>query len=239
MSRQVVLDTETTGLSAADGDRLVEIGCVELLNRRPSGRTLHLYLNPGRASHPDALKVHGLSEDFLADKPRFEAVVDELLGFLDGAELIIHNASFDLGFLDAELARLGRPPLRQHVVGVIDSLRLARETWPGKAASLDALCKRLEVDHSRRTLHGALLDAELLAEVFLRMTRGQDALVIDKPEATRPGGEGLGMVDEAALAGLRLRAVEPSPDEAEAHAAFCAELAKSCPEGARWSHVLA
>lgn len=239
MSRQVILDTETTGLSAAEGDRVIEIGCVEMLNRRFTGRTLHLYLNPERSSHPDALKVHGLTDAFLADKPKFAAIADELLGFLAGAELIIHNASFDLGFLDAELARLGRPALRQQVDGVIDSLKLARETWPGKAASLDALCKRLEVDNSRRTRHGALLDAELLAEVFLRMTRGQDALVIDAPDEAAPAAPGLAGLEELAIASLSLRAVEPSAEELQAHAGLCADLAKACPAGAKWSNFLA
>lgn len=177
--RQVFLDTETTGLYAAQGDRIIEIGCIEMVDRRHTGRQLHHYLNPQRASHPDAVRVHGITDDFLADKPHFAAVAGELVTFLAGAEVLIHNASFDLAFLDAELERLGLPPTAQHVGAVTDTLHLAREMFPGKSNSLDALCKRLEVDNSHRELHGALLDANLLAEVYGRMTRGQESLVID------------------------------------------------------------
>ena len=168
--RQVFLDTETTGLSAASGDRIVEIGCIEYINRRDSGRRLHHYINPERSSHPDAVRVHGITDQFLANKPRFAAVAAEIADFLTGAEVIIHNAAFDCSFLDAEFARLGQPKLSQHAARITDSLLLAREQFPGKANSLDALCKRLEVDNSGRELHGALLDAGLLAEVYLRMT---------------------------------------------------------------------
>lgn len=177
--RQIFLDTETTGLSPEAGDRIVEIGCIEMVDRRLTGRHLHLYLNPERSSHPDALKVHGLTDDFLADKPLFAAVAERLAEFVQEAEVIIHNASFDVGFLDAELRRAGRPRFAQQVARVTDSLVMARETYPGKANSLDALCKRLEVDNRHRSFHGALLDAGLLAEVYLRMTRGQKSLVID------------------------------------------------------------
>ena len=180
MTRQVILDTETTGLYADGGDRIVELGCIEMVNRRLSGRTLHHYLNPQRPSHPEALKVHGLTEEFLADKPVFATVADEFLQFIEGAELLIHNASFDTAFLDAELARLGKPRVGKHASAVRDTLAMAREMFPGKANSLDALCKRFEVDNSNRALHGALLDASLLAEVYLRMTRGQDSLMPPK-----------------------------------------------------------
>lgn len=179
MSRQVVLDTETTGLSPENGDRIIEVGCVELLNRKLTGHNLHLYINPERDSDEGALKVHGISNEFLRDKPKFAAIADQLLDYLRGAELIIHNAPFDIGFLNKELARLSLGRLRDHVAGVIDSLALAKEMFPGKRNSLDALCGRLEVDNSGRTLHGALLDAELLADVYINMTRGQDALGID------------------------------------------------------------
>ena len=182
--RQVVLDTETTGLSAQDGDRILEIGCVELVQRRPTGHHLHLYINPERDSHPDALKVHGITSEFLSDKPKFADVAETLLAYLAGAEIIIHNAPFDVGFLDRELERLGRGPLSTHVQGVIDSLMLAKEQYPGKRNSLDALCDRLEVDNSGRTLHGALLDAELLAEVYIRLTRGQEALYGEQESAS-------------------------------------------------------
>ncbi|MFZ4480059.1 MAG: DNA polymerase III subunit epsilon [Rhodoferax sp.] len=177
--RQIFLDTETTGLSADGGDRIVEIGCVELLNRKLTGNNKHFYLNPGRDSHEEALKVHGLSSEFLRDKPAFEAVADDLLDYLRGSEVIIHNAAFDVGFLNKELALLGRPLFNEFVLGITDTLALAKEMFPGKRNSLDALCSRLGVDNSGRTLHGALLDAELLADVYINMTRGQETLQID------------------------------------------------------------
>ena len=180
--RQIFLDTETTGLSPENGDRVIEIGCIEMEHRRLTGRTLHVYLNPERRSHPDAIKVHGLTDEFLADKPLFATVADELLEFVSGAEIVIHNAAFDVGFLNEELRRVGRPRFPGFVTAITDSLMMAREMFPGKANSLDALCKRLEVDNSNRALHGALLDAGLLAEVYIRMTRGQDSLVIDAGE---------------------------------------------------------
>jgi DNA polymerase-3 subunit epsilon len=177
--RQIVLDTETTGLSVESGDRVIEIGCVELINRKLTGNNKHFYLNPGRDSHEEALKVHGISNEFLKDQPKFEAVADDLLEYLRGAEVIIHNAAFDVGFLNQELALLGRPLLKEFVASVTDSLAMAKELFPGKRNSLDALCARLGVDNSGRTLHGALLDAELLADVYINLTRGQDALLID------------------------------------------------------------
>lgn len=175
--RQVVLDTETTGLYADRGDRIVEIGCIELLERRPSGRTFHCYLNPDREFSPGAQEVTGLTLEFLADKPRFHEIAGEFLAFVDGAELVIHNAAFDIGFLDAELARLG-PQFgnMQARCAVEDSLLLARERYPGQRNSLDALCRRLGVDNAHRQLHGALLDAQLLTEVYLAMTSGQSEL---------------------------------------------------------------
>ncbi|MDD5334808.1 MAG: DNA polymerase III subunit epsilon [Rhodoferax sp.] len=177
--RQIFLDTETTGLYADNGDRIVEIGCVELLNRKLTGNNKHFYLNPGRDSHEEALKVHGLSSEFLSDKPAFEVVADDLLEYLRGAEIIIHNAPFDVGFLNRELALLGRPLFQEFVLSVTDTLVMAKEMFPGKRNSLDALCARLGVDNSGRTLHGALLDAELLAEVYINLTRGQETLQID------------------------------------------------------------
>ena len=179
--RQIFLDTETTGLSPESGDRILEIGCVEMLNRRLSGRNLHFYLNPERRSSEDAARIHGLSDEFLADKPLFASIAGELLDYLAGAEIIIHNASFDLGFLNEELRRIGRPKLQTIAARITDSLLMAREAFPGKSNSLDSLCKRLEVDNTARSLHGALLDAGLLAEVYIRMTRGQESLVIDDP----------------------------------------------------------
>ena len=182
--RQVVLDTETTGLSWEKGNRVVEIGCIELVERRPTGRTFHRYLNPDREFEPGAQEVTGLTREFLADKPRFAEVVDEFLAFVDGAELVIHNAAFDVGFLDAELARCGAHFGRLHErCGVEDSLRMARERFPGQRNSLDALCRRLGVDNSHRQLHGALLDAQLLAEVYLALTSGQGEIGFGSVEA--------------------------------------------------------
>ena len=176
--RQIFLDTETTGLSPDNGDRIIEIGCVELLHRKLTGNNLHLYINPERDSHEDALRVHGITTEFLKDKPKFAEVVDQFLDYIEGAEVIIHNAPFDIGFLNKELERVGKKPLKAYVSGVIDTLAMAKEMFPGKRNSLDALCERLEIDNTHRNLHGALLDAELLAEVYLVMTRGQDGFAM-------------------------------------------------------------
>ena len=185
MGRQIVLDTETTGLSAEGGDRIIEIGCVELINRKFTGNNLHFYLNPDRDSHEDALKVHGISNDFLADKPRFADIADQFLRFVQSAELIIHNAPFDLGFLNHELRRCGRGHIAlEQICTVADTLLMARQRHPGQRNSLDALCKRYNIDNSQRTLHGALLDAEILADVYLAMTRQQDSLFVPEAAAT-------------------------------------------------------
>jgi DNA polymerase-3 subunit epsilon len=221
--RQIFLDTETTGLSPESGDRIIEIGCVEMVGRRLSGRNLHFYVNPERRSHEDAVKIHGLTDEFLADKPLFASVADELIEYLAGAEIIIHNAGFDVGFLNEELRRLGRPKFATLVDKITDSLSMAREMFPGKANSLDALCKRLEVDNSNRSLHGALLDAGLLAEVYIRMTRGQNSLVIDAGE-TSAAQMALEAVDFSALA---LPVIEASEAEASAHAAMLLDLDKA------------
>jgi DNA polymerase-3 subunit epsilon len=212
--RQIVLDTETTGLSPETGDRIVEIGCLEIDDRRITQRHLHRYVNPERPNNPEAVKVHGLTDEFLADKPRFASLVDELLALVQGAEIIIHNAPFDVGFLDAELARLGRGKFTDHVARVTDSLAMARNIYPGKANSLDALCRRLEVDNSGRTLHGALLDAQLLAEVYLRMTRGQGELVIDPHGPNGDGSDGNPRFDFSSIQVVR---IPPTPEELEAH----------------------
>ncbi len=236
--RQIFLDTETTGLDPAQGDRIIEIGCIELANRRLSGRRLHHYVNPQRSSHPDALRVHGITDEFLADKPLFAHIADELLAFVAGAEVIIHNADFDLRFLDAELERLGRGRFADHAASVTDSLALARELYPGKSNSLDALCRRLEVDNSQRELHGALLDAELLAEVFLRMTRGQESLVIDADGGAESasGGPALAAVD---LASLVLPVIEPTAEERAAHEAVLAELDRDSKGRTVWRRLAA
>ncbi|RZI85125.1 MAG: DNA polymerase III subunit epsilon [Rubrivivax sp.] len=226
MSRQIFLDTETTGLSPESGDRIIEIGCVEMVNRRLTGRHLHFYLNPERPNHEDAVRIHGLTDEFLADKPLFASVVDEFLAYVQGSELIIHNASFDIGFLNAELRRVGKGVMADHIEGVLDTLVMAREMFPGKSNSLDALCKRLEVDNTHRTLHGALMDAELLATVYINMTRGQDALLIDAGSEEEGSQAAL---DAAAvdLSQFQLLVIEPSVAEAEAFEKALADLDKA------------
>jgi DNA polymerase-3 subunit epsilon len=210
--RQVVLDTETTGLEAREGHRIIEIGAVELVGRRLTEKRLHLYVNPQREIDAGALAVHGLGADFLADKPLFSEVAGDLLDYVRDAEVIIHNAPFDLSFLDTELARVGQPPFAEHCARVVDTLRLAREMHPGKRNSLDALCERYGVSNRHRTLHGALLDAGLLAEVYLAMTRGQDSLVIELDSR---------MAADAPEVDLsRLLLVEPTAEEAAAHEAM-------------------
>jgi DNA polymerase-3 subunit epsilon len=223
MSRQIVLDTETTGLSAEGGDRIIEIGCVELVNRKLTGNNLHFYVNPERDSHEDALKVHGISNEFLRDKPKFAEVADEILRYLEGAEVIIHNAAFDVGFLDKELERLGRGAFTSVVGEVTDTLAMAKQLYPGKRNSLDALCDRLGVDNSGRTLHGALLDAELLADVYINLTRGQEALLID-----------LGHVGEQGATGVRidlrvfdLPVLQANASELTAHQDVLAQIDKA------------
>ena len=211
--RQIILDTETTGLSAENGDRIIEIGCVELLHRKLTGNNKHFYLNPERDSHEDALKVHGISNEFLRDKPKFAQVADELLEYLQDAEIIIHNAPFDVGFLNNELELIGRGSIKNIVSNVIDSLQMAKELFPGKRNSLDALCDRLEVDNSGRTLHGALLDAELLADVYINMTRGQDALLIDVADDASQGSS----VERLDLSQFDLPVLSASEQERSAH----------------------
>ncbi|MFM6992013.1 MAG: DNA polymerase III subunit epsilon [Rhodoferax sp.] len=228
--RQIFLDTETTGLYPEQGDRVIEIGCVELVNRKLTGNTLHLYLNPDRDSHEDALRIHGITTEFLRDKPRFAEVADEFLQFVSDAELIIHNAPFDLGFLNKELSLLGRPPLKDHVSGVLDTLVMAKEMFPGKRNSLDALCARLEVDNSGRSLHGALLDAELLADVYINMTRGQDALLMDVAD-TQESGVVAQRVD---LHSLVLQVIAANDSELAAHTTVLTELDKSSGGKTKW-----
>jgi DNA polymerase-3 subunit epsilon len=228
--RQIFLDTETTGLFPEQGDRVIEIGCVELVNRKLTGNTLHLYLNPDRDSHEDALRIHGITTEFLQDKPRFAEVADDFLQFVSDAELIIHNAPFDLGFLNKELSMLGRPPLKDFVSGVIDTLVLAKEMFPGKRNSLDALCARLEVDNSGRSLHGALLDAELLADVYINMTRGQDALLMDAADPQEPGA----VLERVDLHSLVLQVIAANESELAAHTTVLTELDKSSGGKTKW-----
>lgn len=232
--RQIVLDTETTGLEPALGHRIIEIAAVELINRRLTGNHFHRYLNPEREIDEGAQQVHGLNLEFLSDKPRFADIVDEFLDFIRGAELIIHNAPFDIGFLDHELALLGREPLLSHCAGVVDTLKLAREMHPGQRNSLDALCKRYGVDNSGRTLHGALLDAELLADVYLALTRGQESLMIElEAPASRLQGIPLKGGDRPLIV---LRASE---EELAAHEALLAELDKESRGACVWRAVRA
>ena len=231
--RQIVLDTETTGLSAEAGDRIIELGCVELFARKLTGNNLHFYFNPGRDSHEDALRVHGISNEFLRDKPKFAELADEILAYLDGAEIIIHNAPFDVGFLNKELELLGKPPLKTFVSGVIDSLAMAKEMFPGKRNSLDALCDRLEVDNSGRTLHGALLDAELLADVYINMTRGQEALIMDTVEVKASSGQAL-RVD---LSGLQLPVLTANEQEMGAHEDVLAQMDKASGGKTVWRNI--
>jgi DNA polymerase-3 subunit epsilon len=233
--RQIVLDTETTGLSAESGDRIIEIGCVELLARKLTGNNKHFYLNPERDSHEDALKVHGISNEFLKDKPKFAQVADELLEYLAGAEIIIHNAAFDVGFLNKELELLGRPAFPTFVEKVTDTLVMAKEMYPGKRNSLDALCDRLGVDNSGRTLHGALLDAELLADVYINLTRGQDALLIDEADTSAMAG----IVTRVDLRQFTLPVLLANEQEAAAHEEVLKQLDKASGGKTLWRQVLA
>ncbi|MDH3318706.1 MAG: DNA polymerase III subunit epsilon [Betaproteobacteria bacterium] len=219
-ARQVVLDTETTGLSASLGDRVIEIGCIELLSRRVSDNHFHCYVNPERKSEEGALRVHGLTDEFLADKPKFAEIAKAFLEYTRGAELVIHNADFDVEFLDLELERAGLGRLKEHVAGIIDTLPLARELHPGRRNSLDALCERYAVDNAHRTLHGALLDARLLAEVYLAMTRGQDSLAMDLETAAEQAAV-TARIDASKLAVLRA-----SDDELRAHEAYLDGMGK-------------
>lgn len=236
MARQVVFDTETTGLSAENGDRILEIGCVELLHRKLTGRRLHLYINPERESEEGALRVHGLTTEFLSDKPKFAEVADQILDFMRDAEIIIHNAAFDVGFINKELERLNLPPLASHVAGIVDTLALAKEMFPGKRNSLDALCDRLGVDNSARTLHGALLDAELLADVYICLTRGQDALLIADDVGDTGGGPRAASID---LSGLHLPVLQANDQELAAHEALLAQLDKESKGKTVWRKLQA
>lgn len=232
-NRQVILDTETTGLEWRQGDRVIEIGCIELVNRRPSGRRFHRYLNPQRPIGAGAQAVHGLTDEFLADKPKFADIADELLEFVSGAEVIIHNAAFDEGFLSYELELIGRQPLASYCAAITDTLKMARELRPGKKNSLDALCVEFGIDNSNRQLHGALLDAELLAEVYLAMTRGQESLMIALDA---------GVAEAIAFThGERppIRVVTPTPEELAEHERVLAEIDKASGGKTLWRAMTA
>jgi DNA polymerase-3 subunit epsilon len=225
--RQVILDTETTGLEAKEGHRIIEIGCLEIVGRRMTGKTFHSYVNPDRAVDEGAKNVHGIGDDDLRDKPRFAEVVEPLLAFVRDAEVIIHNAAFDVEFLDAELARLSLPPFAEHCAKVTDSLKMARELHPGKRNSLDALCERYQISNSHRTLHGALLDAGLLADVYLAMTRGQDTLAMELAPADGP-------VDDGPLDGAQLRVLAASDEERQAHERLLDGIEKDARKPSVW-----
>ncbi len=231
--RQIVLDTETTGIDPNDGHRIIEIGCVEVVERQLTGRNYHVYINPEREVEAEAITVHGITNEFLTDKPKFAEIADEFFEFIKGAELVIHNAAFDVGFMDSEFARL--KPVRKTAdhCGIVDTLAIARAKHPGQKNNLDALCKRYGVDNSNRDLHGALLDAEILADVYLLMTGGQTALSLDS-----------GAGDDGSAGGLRrisserqpLAVVRASDEEAEAHDAFMAMMEKQA-GGTVWSKL--
>lgn len=230
-ARQIILDTETTGLDPKLGHRVIEVAGVEMVNRRLTGRHFHRYVNPGRDSDEGALQVHGLTTEFLSDKPGFKEIADEFLDYVSGAELIIHNAPFDVGFLNSELAMARKKPLRHFCPDIIDTLRMAKDLHPGKRNGLDALCDRYQIDNSARTLHGALLDAELLAEVYLAMTRGQESLIIESesaPAETRATGFSRG--------DLKLVVVRASAAEIAEHETQLADIDKAS-GGALWRNA--
>jgi len=238
--RQIILDTETTGLEVGDGHRVIEIGCIELKNRRVTGNNFHHYLNPERAIDAGALDVHGISAEFLADKPRFADIAASLLDYLHGAELVIHNAAFDVGFVDMELEKAGHGVRLGQICTIVDTVAMARRLHPGQKASLDALCKRYGVDNSNRELHGALLDARLLADVYLAMTGGQAALVLDREAGgTEAAGAALGQLRELIEGpAAPLRVIRAAEDELAAHRERLAGIAKKCGGKLLWQGEL-
>ncbi|MGH8750085.1 MAG: DNA polymerase III subunit epsilon [Burkholderiales bacterium] len=229
--RQIILDTETTGLEPSQGHRVIELAAVELLNRRLTGDRFHSYLNPERDSDAAALDIHGLTREFLQDKPKFKDIADQFIEYISGAELIIHNAPFDEAFLDRELGMLKLKPLREYCAGITDTLKMAKELHPGKKNGLDALCERYQVDNSRRTLHGALLDAELLADVYAAMTRGQESLIMDSEESTP-------VQAEIARAVKRdLPVIAARPEELSAHAQLLQEIDQASKGNCVWNKI--
>lgn len=236
MTRQIILDTETTGLEPAAGHRIIEIGCVELIDRKLSGQSFHVYINPEREIDEGAVEVHGLSADFLADKPRFADIADDFLGFVDGAELIIHNAPFDVGFINHELRLLEASlvPIGERCT-VIDTLSMARKKHPGQRNSLDALCKRYGIDNSQRTLHGALLDAEILAEVYLAMTGGQITLSLEHEDDALKAEDPAEVFRASGASRSALPVITPSSEEIAAHLARLQDINKASSGNCRWS----
>jgi DNA polymerase III subunit epsilon len=225
--RQIVLDVETTGLEASAGHRIIEIGCVELANRRPTGQKFHRYLNPEREIDAGALAVHGIEMSRLLQAPKFAEIAAELIAFIDGAELIIHNAPFDVGFLNAELARLQDPRTVAQMCKVLDTLALARSLHPGQRNGLDALCKRYNVDNSKRELHGALLDAGILVDVYLAMTGGQSALALDVGAASGQAARAQAAAPARRAGGITLAVPMPSEEELRQHESLLALVDKA------------
>lgn len=236
--RQIVLDTETTGLEPADGHRIIEIGCVELVNRRLTGNNYQQYIQPDRDSDPGALEVHGITTKFLSDKPRFNDIASDFLEFVKGAELIIHNAPFDTGFIDSEFKRLKLPEYSElaDACKITDTLKMARAMHPGQKNNLDALCKRYEIDNSQRTLHGALLDAEILADVYLAMTGGQTGLFEDRMGQSKSD---LNSTKVRRLASDRsvLKIIQATKEENKLHEAWLDELTKASGDQCLWKKM--
>lgn len=229
--RQIILDTETTGLEPEQGHRIVELAAVEYINRRPTGNNFHKYLNPERDSDERALEIHGLTTDFLRDKPSFAHISEEFIAYVGGAELIIHNASFDLAFLNAELARCNASSMADICPQVIDTLKLAKDLHPGKRNNLNALCERYEVDNSQRTLHGALLDAQLLGEVYLAMTRGQETLLMDIAPTAQTEAR------RAQSGKIKLQVVKANAEEVEAHQTYLDKMKKDSKGNCLWQQL--
>lgn len=241
--RQIVLDTETTGIDPREGHRLIEIGAVEMVNRRLTGRTYHQFINPEREIEAEAISVHGITNERVADEPRFAEIVDDFWAFIEGAELVIHNAPFDVGFIDHETRALNKQrqadplgPVAEHC-GIFDTLTMARKMHPGQRNTLDALCKRYDIDNGHRVLHGALLDAEILADVYLAMTGGQTALTLgtesadDVPDSSAANAQGGLAIRRLSLTPGQLRVIAPSAEEDAAHRAKCAA------HGLRWENA--
>lgn len=243
-NRQVVLDTETTGMNQFgahyEGHGIIEIGAVELINRRYTGRNYHVYINPKRPVDPEAIKVHGITDEMLTDKPVFAQIADEFIGFIKDAELIIHNAPFDVGFMDYEFEKTGSAVRTKDICIVTDSLQLARQMYPGKRNSLDALCDRLGIDNSKRTLHGALLDAEILADVYLSMTGGQTSLFGDEDDSNIPAHINESSKAKSAVSFVQdLKVIRPTDQELQAHLAYFSLINKKSGDNCIWTKRLA
>ncbi len=236
--RQIVLDTETTGLEPSQGHRIIEIGCVEVINRRLTNNSFHQYINPQREIDEGAIEVHGITNEFLADKPLFKDIATDFLKFVDGAELVIHNAPFDVGFINHELKMLGSSLARiEDACTILDTLAMARQMHPGQKNNLDALCKRYEIDNSSRTLHGALLDAEILADVYLSMTGGQVHLSLDGSEEESLTGQGSEISPKPVERNQKLRIIQASESELVEHEKRMAAIAKACGNKTVWQQL--